>query len=131
LSLLLMSSQETTQRFIVPQLLIRAITVPRIRSLGLIHISLGISGVFGWGLMNIIILDVLGSLEGWTGVSTALAIAGIVLALVLKSVKMRDHSQAKSIIVLSSLLYAAVPVILLSGFTLQLFIMFTFVKLLY
>lgn len=131
LTVILKSKAPVPQRFIFPKLLIKSITTKSIRNIGVVYIALGISGVYGWGLLNIIILDVLGSLEGWTNVSTALALAGIGIAMALRRVNTKDRAQSKSIIVLGALIYAAIPIMLLANFSVELFIAFTFAKLLY
>lgn len=117
------------QRFSPQKFMKEARYDSRVQRVILITFTLGIGLSFGSGLFNILVLDTVGSLSGWTQVSFGLAILGIGLAYYLKQIDLeQDHSKVKVFITLGTLLYALFPIMLFANFTVFIFISFTVAK---
>lgn len=123
--------RKTKQRFIAFEIMKGVFELNALRSIAIIHIALGIVWAFGWGLMNIIILEELGSLDEWTIVSVITAVLGITLAMMFRKTDVANRPKARSMISMSSLVYAVIPLVLLFNFTRELFILFILAQLVF
>lgn len=101
------------------------------RSFALINFSLGISYAFTWGILNIIILDFLGSLDGWAQVGVITAILSIVISFFLRKISSKDTSKIRALISVATLIYAIAPIIMINNFTVETFLIFTFATLVF
>ena len=82
-AILLIKISKIHQIFIFHKLIGGIFTNKTIRNISIIKFSSGIGFAMAWGLLNILILQQLGSLEGWTKVSIVMAILGIIVSYVL------------------------------------------------
>lgn len=123
--------QKTKQKAEFIEMIVSAIYDPRMRKFALINFALGASWAFGWGILNVIIVEKLGSLEAWSKITLIASIAGVFLISLLRNIDSKNKGKTKSFIIGASIIYAIAPLILLFNFTLTTFVIFIFAKLIY
>lgn len=102
-----------------------------VRNIVIVSFAAGVGASFN-PLLDVVILEKLGSLNGWQNMSFAVTVCGIIVARVLKSVNIhKQPGKAKSIIAFGSMLYALIPIMFFSNFTLTVFLAFNFAKMFY
>lgn len=102
-----------------------------LRDLALIDIVMGATWTFGWGLLNVIVLSQLGSLQAWSEINVVLVAVGIIITFMLRKLDLKNSDKTLSLISGSYLLYAVIPLVLLFNFSTTIFIGFLFVQLFY
>lgn len=131
LVILLIKISKVHQVFIFHKLIAGIFTNKTIRNISIIKFSSGIALAMEWGLLNILILQQLGSLSNWTKVSIVMAILGIIISYALKGVDTKNKSLVRLIISGSAMLFSIIPILLVVNFSLNMFIGFTFAKLIF
>ena len=128
LSLLFIPKTNPSQRIIIHKLLAKSFTNSTIKKISHIKLSNGIAYSMGWGLLNILVLEQLGSVSNWSYISIAGAIVGILISYKLKSLDINNTSLSRMIISTSAMCFAVLPILLVVNFTLELFIIFMLAK---
>ena len=127
--LIFIDIEQAKQRYIVFSMMLDVFRVEGVRSVAIINLSLGLVYSFGWGVMDIVILEQLGSLDNWTYVSFATAIIGIIMVRGLSKIDLDKEDKTRSVISFAALVFATGSLFLSLNFTLTIFVVFVFLKL--
>jgi MFS family permease len=104
-------------------------SVSYLKKIAGIRLSLGAAAVYSLGLFNILILENIGSIADWQYISISLTASAVVIAYFVK--KIESESEKKTLILVSTMLFALVPLVLFVNFTLVTFLIFSFTKTIY
>ncbi|MFW5702837.1 MAG: hypothetical protein ACOCXP_02625 [Candidatus Dojkabacteria bacterium] len=94
------------------------------RRIAIISFSTGVGYVFSLGLIDVLILEKLGSIEFWGAVSFLMALVGLIVISILKNVDASEVHKVAAVLGVVSFGYAALPLFLINEFSITLLLGF-------
>lgn len=123
--------KEQKQEFAYLSIIKKVRSSSKLKHVAQLSFAMGVTFSVNWGIMDVLIVAKLGSLEDWRTVRVGLAILTIGWALILRRFKFKDFSKIRAIIASTAFFYAIFPIILITSFTNTTFIIFNIVQTLF
>ncbi|MDQ6985135.1 MAG: hypothetical protein Q9M91_01125 [Candidatus Dojkabacteria bacterium] len=103
----------------------------KLKHVALISLSLGIAYSVDWGLIDILIITKLGSLNDWRNIKVLIAVINIIYSFVLGKINLKKFSHIRVIIGVSALAYSTLPIMLIKNFNNMTFIVFSIAQVIF
>ncbi len=116
------------QDFNIIELMFDVIRIRRIRNIAIISFMLGITFSIDWGILDVIILEKVGSISSWSNIKVFLATISIVLSFSLRNTNLQKTDKLRGLIAIGAFLYALTPFILISDFSERNLLIFYFIQ---
>ncbi len=113
------------QKFTLVKLLWQSITDFELRRVGIFFLAIGVSRAFTIGILDVLIVRQLGSLDNWSYVAICLALVSIIAGVIIRRRSYANNSYTRAVLGVSFMAYAVSAVLVLVEFNLLVFIIFT------
>jgi hypothetical protein len=131
IAFLLVRIGKIQQDNVVLKILLRPFKDRSIRNISFINVVMGISFAFGWGLMDIIVLESFGSVGSWVNIAIGKALITIFLSILIRIIGGIEVRKTRVIILLMSVIYAVAPLNFLLNQSAESFLIFIFASVAY
>lgn len=113
------------QLFNLPALIFNSVRDFEMRRLSMLFFGIGMSRAFTIGIMDVLILSQLGSIDNWSYVAVGLALATILAGVLVRKRSYANNSYTRALLALCFMAYAVSALFVLVEFNLLVFIIFT------
>lgn len=119
------------QSFELPSMMREFFSNPLRWKVARISFASGVGYVFSLGLLDIIIVEKIGSLEGWGTITTLMAIVGMFVAAILRKFDTVHLHKVAAILGITTMAYAIAPLFLINDFSQDLLVIFLLAQAIY
>jgi hypothetical protein len=113
------------QLFSLPALIFNSVRDFELRRISMLFFGIGVSRAFTIGIMDVLILSQLGSIDNWSYVAVGLALATILAGVLVRKRSYANNSYTRAVLSLCFMAYAVSALFVLVEFNLLVFIIFT------